>query len=104
MPAVLREGEVRMIDVIFDGYNPRSIGTAESYQEAYQIVSDFLHKAELENGFKWYYTRFIWYDQACEIHLDVGSHSEFFILRFDDPEQYAAVKSTMFANEQGGSE
>lgn len=76
-----------MIDVFFDAANARSIGKAESYQEAYKIMSDFIHNAE-KNGFKWYYTRIAFLNEAKTLHHDVGSHSEFFDFICDTQEEY----------------
>lgn len=73
-----------MIKVKFVGKNSRYIGEAKTYDEAYQIMADFIHEAEKNNGFHWFYTRIMAYADKQTIHFDVSSHSEFFDFEFKD--------------------
>lgn len=60
----------------------REIGTSDTTQGCFQIISDFL----TEHNFKSYYTRVSEYDlklcseNECELWIDVGSHTEFFYI------------------------
>jgi hypothetical protein len=65
------------------------VGTCETIEEAYSQINDFLK----DKGFESYYTR-IWRDRDGEsprLMLDVGSHTEFFLLYGTEEELYSAV-------------
>ena len=72
-----------MINVIFeDRYeNEKVIGIAASQREATFLIMDFLK----EHNYQSHYQR-LWED-GNDIKIDVGSHSEFFILRSDKGEK-----------------
>lgn len=54
----------------------REIGTSDTTQGCFQIISDFL----TEHNFKSYYTRVSETENEGELWIDVGSHSEFFYI------------------------
>jgi hypothetical protein len=70
-----------MINVYFlDSRNERRIiGLAEDRQSAMRIIMNFL----AEHNYKSYYTR-SWTEENGEEWIDVGSHTEFFILKRND--------------------
>ncbi len=53
----------------------RPIGQAENYEEVIGTIEPFMYK----RNFKYYYIR-TWMEKDAQI-LDVGSHTEFFVLR-----------------------
>ena len=53
----------------------RPIGQAENYEEVIGTIEPFMYK----RNFKYYYIR-SWMEKDAQI-LDVGSHTEFFVLR-----------------------
>lgn len=67
-----------MIEVIFEDRNgnERSLAVAHSDEEADEIISAFLEA----KSYKSYYWR-SWKTSKTDTVVDVGSHSEFFILR-----------------------
>lgn len=54
----------------------REIGTSDTTQGCFQIISDFL----TEHNFKSYYTRVSKTENEGELWIDVGSHTEFFYI------------------------
>lgn len=55
----------------------RTIGEALSFSDATKIVSDFLK----EHNYKSYYQRYWYLEDTRELMIDVGSHTEFFIIK-----------------------
>ena len=53
----------------------RPIGQAKNYEEVIGTIEPFMYK----RNFKYYYVR-SWMEEEAQI-LDVGSHTEFFVLR-----------------------
>lgn len=54
----------------------KEIGLTNSAMEARKVISDFLNK----HNYKSYYWRYSLDEKNHEIWIDVGSHSEFFIV------------------------
>lgn len=67
-----------MIEVIFEDRigDERVLAVAHNNEEANEIISAFL-EAKNYKSFYWRY----WKNQNGDTMVDVGSHSEFFILR-----------------------
>lgn len=67
-----------MIEVIFEDRfgDERVLAVAHNDEEANEIISAFL-EAKNYKSFYWRY----WKNQNGDTMVDVGSHSEFFILR-----------------------
>lgn len=57
-----------------DDGSRRLIGLPETNEEAHQLITDFLN----DHNFKSYYRR-EWKENG-ELYIDVGSHTEFFVL------------------------
>ena len=62
-------------------HNKRIIGTANSKEDVYEIITEFLK----EHNYKSYYTR-VWYDDEYT-WFDVGSWTEYFLVDEDIMEE-----------------
>ena len=67
-----------MLNVIFENSKSqlRIIGTAETNDEAFKVINDFL----TDHNYKSYYTR-TWKKDDKTTVVDVGSHTEFFYIQ-----------------------
>lgn len=70
--------EIRKMKVYFENTNGvrREIGTVDTQEEAFKIIRKFLD----EHRYKAPYWR-SWSEESGEIWFDVGSHTEFFIMK-----------------------
>lgn len=71
--------------VYFENTNgvQREIGTADTQEEAFKIIRKFLD----EHSYKPPYWR-SWSEENGEIWVDVGSHTEFFVIKGSENEIY----------------
>ena len=67
-----------MLNVMFENSKSqkRIIGTAETNDEAFKVINDFL----TDHNYKSYYTR-TWKKDDKTTVIDVGSHTEFFYIQ-----------------------
>ena len=67
-----------MLNVIFENSKSqkRIIGTAETNDEAFKVINDFL----TDHNYKTYYKR-TWKTDNKTTVVDVGSHTEFFYIQ-----------------------
>ena len=67
-----------MLNVMFENSKSqkRIIGTAETNDEAFKVINDFL----TDHNYKSYYQR-IWKKDDKTTVIDVGSHTEFFYIQ-----------------------
>ena len=67
-----------MLNVMFENSKSqkRIIGTAETNDEAFKVINDFL----TDHNYKSYYTR-TWKKDDKTTVVDVGSHTEFFYIQ-----------------------
>lgn len=67
-----------MLDVVFKNSKgqKRIIGTAETNDEAFKVINDFLD----DHNYKSYYTR-TWKKDDKTTVIDVGSYTEFFYIQ-----------------------
>ena len=67
-----------MLDVVFKNSKgqKRIIGTAETNDEAFKVINDFLD----DHNYKSYYQR-TWKKDDKTTVIDVGSHTEFFYIQ-----------------------
>lgn len=66
-----------MLTVLFEdsAKKRRTVGTADTTQEAMQLISKFL----AQHNYKSYYMR-VWQPKEKTTKVDVGSHTEFFYI------------------------
>ena len=80
-----------MFHLYFDGDNSRKLGDFDSYGDAYDFMSNFLHEAEKNNNFHWWYTRVTINQNERRIDFDVSSHTEFLFIICDTDEELEKV-------------
>ena len=64
----------------------RTLGEVETLDDVYAEIQKFIdnanaNKAEGERKFEWHYTRMYYAKEYGETIFDVGSHTEFFVVK-----------------------
>lgn len=81
-----------MINVFLTREYDTLIGSVDTVREANILVSKYIEENWEPKGFHSYYTRMAFHDDQRTVWQDVGSHFQFFELRFDTVEEYMRAK------------